>query len=572
MAVASRQGVQKAPTGIEGLDEVTGGGLPRERTTLVCGGPGCGKTLFGVQFVVRGALDHGEPGVIVAFEESADALAENVASLGWDLDDLVARGLLAVDYMRVAASEIVETGAWDLDGLLIRLAGAIEQVGAKRVVIDSVELLFAALGDERLLRSELRRVFDWLGERGVTAIVTGERGTGSLTRHGLEEYVSDCVIFLDHTVVEQVSTRRLRIVKYRGSGHGSDEHPFLIDAGGISVAPVSSMRLEHRAAVERVATGIEDLDTMLAGGVYRGSTVLIAGPPGTGKTTFATTFLAAACERGERAMMFAFEEAPEQIIRNMGSVGLDLAAPLEAGLLQIVAARPAAFGLEGHLARLHQEIAAFAPSAVVFDPVSSLHGQAFAVEAMLARLIDFGKTQGITALLTALVGDGESPRLGISSVMDTWIELSNRQHGGERNRGVSVVKSRGTAHSNQLREFRMTDAGVVMASPYGRPGGVLMGAERLAEELAAQTAVAEKREALEARQRRWARRRAEVKAQIERLELELEIEGEEVDQQLRQVRARDKERAELESALVAERLGGAPPADPSPNDSAGGLA
>ena len=337
--------LSKAPTGIPGLDEVTDGGLPRGRTTLLCGGPGCGKTLMAMQFLVRGAVDGGEPGVFVAFEESPAELAENVASLGWDLKDLQARGLLAIDHIRISEGEIVETGAWDLEGLFIRLGAAIDSVGANRVVLDTVEALFGPLGDELTLRSELRRLFRWLNDRGVTAIVTGERGEGTLTRHGLEEYVSDCVVLLDHRVHDQISTRRLRVVKYRGSHHGPDEYPFLIDRNGFSVLPVSSMGLDHDASSERVSTGVGELDRMLDGGVYRGSSVLLSGTPGSGKTTLGARFLEAGCERGERGMLFAFEESPAQIARNMRSVGIDVQRWVDAGMLRIVSARPAAYWL-----------------------------------------------------------------------------------------------------------------------------------------------------------------------------------------------------------------------------------
>ena len=329
--------VLKVPTGIAGLDEMTDGGLPRSRTTLLFGGPGCGKTLMGVQFLVRGALDFAEPCFLIAFEESPLELAQNVSSLGWDLADLQARELLAIDHIRIADDEVLETGDWDLEGLFIRLGLAIDSVDAKRVVIDTVESLFGPLGNEVLLRAELRRLFRWLNDRGVTAIVTGERGEGMLTRHGLEEYVSDCVILLDHRVQDQISTRRLRVVKYRGSHHGPDEYPFLINRKGFSVLPVSSMGLAHGASSERVSSGIGEVYRMLAGsGYYRGSSVLISGTPGSGKTTLAARFLEAGCERGERGLLFAYEESPAQIARNMRSVGIDLQHWLEEGTLQIV--------------------------------------------------------------------------------------------------------------------------------------------------------------------------------------------------------------------------------------------
>ena len=478
-------GLSKARTGIAGLDEVTDGGLPRARTTLLCGGAGCGKTLMSLQFLVRGALDDGEPGAFIAFEESPAELAQNVASLGWDLADLQERGLLALDHVRVAASDIQETGEWDLDGLFIRLGLAIDSVAAKRVVLDTVEALFGALGNEAILRRELRRLFRWLNDRGVTAIVTGERGEQTLTRHGLEEYVSDCVIVLDHRVHEQISTRRLRVVKYRGSHHGPDEYPFLIDREGFSVLPVSSMGLDHGASRERVSTGVSQLDAMLeGGGFYRGTSVLLSGTPGSGKTTLGARFLEAGCERGERGLLFAFEESPAQIVRNMGSVAIDLQRQIDRGLLQIVAARPAAYGLETHLARVRQAVNRFEPSSVVIDPLSSLGGDDYELQSVLSRLIDEFKSRAITALMTTLIRSSFEERagLGVSSVIDTWIDVSNLELDGERNRGVNVLKSRGMGHSNQVREFLITSDGIDIRDVYAGERGVLMGSARRSQE------------------------------------------------------------------------------------------
>ncbi len=541
-------GLSKAPTGIPGLDEVTDGGLPRGRTTLLCGGPGCGKTLMALQFLVRGAVDGGEPGVFVAFEESPAELAQNVASLGWDLKDLQARGLLAIDHIRISEGEIVETGAWDLEGLFIRLGAAIESVGASRVVLDTVEALFGPLGDELTLRSELRRLFRWLNDRGVTAIVTGERGEGTLTRHGLEEYVSDCVVLLDHRVHDQISTRRLRVVKYRGSHHGPDEYPFLIDRKGFSVLPVSAMGLDHDASSDRVSTGVGELDRMLDGGVYRGSSVLLSGTPGSGKTTLGARFLEAGCERGERGMLFAFEESPAQIARNMRSVGIDVRRWVDAEMLRIVSARPAAYGLETHLARLYRAVEEFEPANVVIDPLSALNGEEFQLKAMLSRLIDHFKARQITAVMTTLIRGEFDDRagLGISSVIDTWVDVGNLEIDGERNRGIDVLKSRGMAHSSQVREFQITSQGLYIRDVYAGERGVLMGSARRSQEARDRAQAISRGEELEAKRQQLKSRRSMLEAQIAALHDQLKAEtqmlsseidaGERLERQLEQDR------------------------------------
>lgn len=546
--VAVLDGLSKAPTGIPGLDEVTDGGLPRGRTTLLCGGPGCGKTLMALQFLVRGAVDGGEPGVFVAFEESPAELAQNVASLGWDLKDLQARGLLAIDHIRISEGEIVETGAWDLEGLFIRLGAAIESVGANRVVLDTVEALFGPLGDELTLRSELRRLFRWLNDRGVTAIVTGERGEGTLTRHGLEEYVSDCVVLLDHRVHDQISTRRLRVVKYRGSHHGPDEYPFLIDRKGFSVLPVSAMGLDHDASSDRVSTGVGELDRMLDGGVYRGSSVLLSGTPGSGKTTLGARFLEAGCERGERGMLFAFEESPAQIARNMRSVGIDVRRWVDAEMLRIVSARPAAYGLETHLARLYRAVEEFEPANVVIDPLSALNGEEFQLKAMLSRLIDHFKARQITAVMTTLIRGEFDDRagLGISSVIDTWVDVGNLEIDGERNRGIDVLKSRGMAHSSQVREFQITSQGLYIRDVYAGERGVLMGSARRSQEARDRAQAISRGEELEAKRQQLKSRRSMLEAQIAALHDQLKAEtqmlsseidaGERLERQLEQDR------------------------------------
>jgi circadian clock protein KaiC len=454
----------KSPTGIQGLDEVTGGGLPKGRPTLVCGGPGCGKTLLAVEFLVQGATRYNEPGVFMSFEETAEELAQNVRSLGYDLDDLIGRKKLAVDYVYLERSEIEETGAYDLDGLFIRLADAIDSLGAKRVVLDPIEVLFSGLSDARILRSEIRRLFRWLKEKGMTAIITAERGKGTLTRHGLEEYVSDCVILLDHRVTEQVSTRRLRVVKYRGSVHGTNEYPFLIDDTGISVVPITSAGMDHPASTERVSSGIKGLDQMLGGkGYFRGTSVLISGTAGTGKSSAAGFFASAACQRGERCLFFSFEESQNQIVRNLRSIGMDLERWTAAGLLRIHSARPQ-YGLEMHLAQIYKLVGEFQPQAVVVDPISNFISASTMSEAraMLVRLVDFLKGRGITSVFTNLThGDinVEKTAVGISSIIDTWILLRDTEREGERSGVVYILKSRGMAHSKKVMGFRLTDNG-----------------------------------------------------------------------------------------------------------------
>jgi circadian clock protein KaiC len=477
--------VPKAPTGIQGLDEITGGGLPRGRPTLVCGGPGCGKTILAMEFLMNGARQYDEPGVFLSFEESVEDLELNFASLGFDPHALAARKKLSLDYVRVEPSEIQETGAYDLDGLFIRLGHAIDSIGAKRVVLDTIETLFSGLSDTRVLRAELRRLFNWLRTKGVTAIVTGERGNGGMTRHGLEEYITDCVIMLDHRVVEQNATRRLRVVKYRGSTHGANESPFFIDESGISVLPIASLGLQHRVPVGRLSAGVLGLDEMLGGkGYFRGSSILVSGTAGTGKTSVAGYFVDAACRRGESALYFAFEESAAQITRNLRSIGLDLEPWLRKGLLQIHAARPTTSGLEGHLSAMHRLIEQSRPRVVVVDPISNLIsvGTSFEVKAMLARLIDFMKVKQMTAMFTSLTVDEGHPEgtdMGISSFMDTWLVLRNIEVNGERNRLLDVLKSRGMPHSNQVREFVLTSGGLkVIEAVRDEHGRVLMGSRR----------------------------------------------------------------------------------------------
>jgi circadian clock protein KaiC len=465
-AESQRTTLPKSPTNIQGLDEITGGGLPKGRPTLVCGGAGCGKTLFAMEFLVRGATRYNEPGVFVSFEETEKELTANVASLGFDLATLVERKKLWLEHIHIERGEVEQSGEYDLEGLFIRIHQAIENIGARRLVLDTIETLFSALPNPRMLRSELRLLLRWLKRKGVTAIITAERGDGTLTRQGLEEYVSDCVILLDHRVNDQSSIRRLRIVKYRGSTHGTNEYPFLIDEDGFSVLPVTSLGLNYNSSPKRISTGIPRLDTMLSGkGYYRGSTVLVSGTAGTGKTSIAAQFVEAACRRKERVLYFTFEESPSQLVRNMRSIGIDLGPWLEKGLLQFLATRPTLYGLENHLTTCIKLINKFKPTVVVLDPINSFMAgeNQSEVKSMLLRLVDFLKMNRITAFCTSLTsGDDnlESTDVYISSLMDTWLLLRDIEIGGERNRGLYVLKSRGMAHSNQIREFRLTNHGI----------------------------------------------------------------------------------------------------------------
>lgn len=525
-------GLAKVPTGIQGLDEVTGGGLPRGRPTLVTGGAGCGKTLLGVEFLVHGALDYGEPGVLLAFEESGEELAANVVTLGFDLAQMEADGLLVVDAFRVDPAEMVEAGSYDLDGLFIRLACAVDAIGAKRVVLDTIEVLFGVLRDEATVRSELGRLFQWLKQRGLTAVVTGEKGGSQLTRHSIEEYVSDCVITLDHRITEQISTRRLRVVKYRGSSHGTNEFPFLITDRGLVVLPLTSVGLSHEASNERVLTGVARLDHLLSGGIFRGSSMLVSGEAGTGKTTLAAKALETACERGERALFVSLEESPAQLVRNMASVGIDLKKWMDAGLLQLWATRPSAFGLEMHLATLMRLIEDHQPSIVALDAMGSLwhSGVASDVSSLLTREIDVLKSAGITAVMTSLMsGDHEISGVSVSSLIDTWLQVRNVETNGENNRLLLVRKSRGTAHSNQVREFVMTDAGLDFLDVSSGPDGAVLGSARLVRDAEQRAEAARRVEEVDRRRRLLADHKAAVEAQVNVLRHELAAETHDVE-------------------------------------------
>jgi len=550
----------KSPTGITGLDEITEGGLPKGRPTLVCGSAGCGKSMLGVEFLVHGATQYNEPGVLMTFEELPEDVIANSRSLGFDIENLIAKKKLFVDYVRVERNEIQETGEYDLEGIFVRLNYAIESIGAKRVVLDTIETLFTGLTNAAILRAELRRLFSWLKEKGVTAIITGEKGEGTLTRNGLEEYVSDCVIVLDHRVIDQVSTRRLRVVKYRGSTHGTNEYPFLIGETGFSVLPISSLSLAHDVSSERISCGVPRLDTLLGGkGFYRGSSVLVTGTAGTGKSSLASYFVDAASRRGERSLYFAFEESPQQITRNMRSIGLNLEPWLKKGWLQFHALRPTLYGLETHLAVMHKQIQDFNPQVVVIDPISNLinTGSVAEVRSMLLRLVDYLKSLGITALFTSLSSKGEASleetEVGVSSIMDTWLLLRDIELGGERNRGVYVLKSRGTAHSNQIREFVITSDGIDIQDVYVGPQGVLTGSARLAQEARERAEKMVRQAEIGSKQRQLNRKRAALEAQIAALKAEFEAEAMEAGRVLAQENQLVKQLAMDEIAMGRSR-------------------
>ncbi|QHV00558.1 circadian clock protein KaiC [Synechocystis sp. CACIAM 05] len=527
----------KCPTGIQGFDEITNGGLPQGRPTLICGSAGCGKTLFGVEFLVRGAVEYGEPGVLVSFEESAKEIIQNVASLGWNLQDLVAEEKILIDHIYVEASEIQETGEYDLEALFIRLGYAINKIGAKRILLDTIEVLFSGLENTNIVRAELRRLFHWLKQKGVTAVITGERGDKNLTRQGLEEYVSDCVIKLDQKTVEEVATRTIQVVKYRGSRHSNNEYPFLIEENGISVLPITSLILNHSVSQERISTGIPQLDDMFGGqGYYRGSSILVTGRAGTGKTTLAAFFAQATCLRGERCLYLATEESPQQICRNLNSIGLDLSPYLDSQLLQFDATRPTNYNLEMRLFKIHSWVRNFKPSLVVVDPMSNLitSGNLNQTKNFFMRLIDYLKSQKITVFLTDLTGgnvgyDNEQTEVGVSSLMDTWLELQTLRINGERNRILYILKSRGMAHSNQVREFILSNDGVDLIEAYIGEGQVLTGTQRINQILEEEAIAKRRQQALELSKRNFERKKYLLQAKIDALQMKLASQDEELE-------------------------------------------
>ncbi len=552
-------GLRKSPTGIQGFDEITNGGLPQGRPTLVCGSAGCGKTLFGIEFLVRGAMEFNEPGVFIAFEETAAELTKNVASLGFDLNELCRKKKLALDYIQLDRNEIHETGDYDLEGLFIRLNYAIDSIGAKRIVLDTIETLFGGIPNEAILRSELVRLFRWLKEKGITAVITAERGEGSLTRHGLEEYVADCVIVLDHRIHDQVSTRRLRVIKYRGSLHGTNEYPFLIGETGISVLPVTSLGLTHKAPTSRISTGIPRLDTMLGGqGYYKASSILISGTAGTGKTSLSSSFVEKVCKSGGRCLYFSFEESPSQILRNMKSIGINLDKFVRSGTLRFQNVRPTYYGLEMHLVMIHKAVEDFRPDAVVFDPITNLTvvGSELEVKSTLTRLIDFLKLKQITSVFSSLTTGGQhegTTDVGVSSLMDTWLLLRNIETSGERNRVLYVLKSRGMAHSNQVREFVISRRGIDLVDVYAGDGQVLTGSARVAQEARERAETAVRQEEINRKQRQFERKRKAIEAQMDALRSELEIESEEMQRLLKQEERRDSLAVQTRTTLSKMR-------------------
>jgi len=546
-ASANGKRLEKARSGIVGFDEVTNGGVPKGRPTIVCGGPGCGKTMFAVEFLVRGAMQYGEPGVLMTFEETSEEMTKNVASLGFDLKGLAARKKLVLEYVRIEPSEIEETGEYDLEGLFIRLQHAVDSIGAKRVVLDTVEAIFSGFSNTGMLRAEIRRLFRWLKDRGLTTVVTAEKGEGTLTRYGLEEYVSDCVIFLDHRVTEQISTRRMRVVKYRGASHVADEVPFLIDERGFSVMPSSSMKLNHVVSNERVSSGVKDLDDMLEGkGFYRGSSILVSGTAGSGKSSLAAHFAQQTCRDGERCLYVALEESPAQAMRNMRSIGIDLEKHVRKGLLRFEAWRPTQSGLEMHLLHIHKLVEQHKPASVVIDPLTSLMvGSTNQLHSMLMRLIDFLKTQRITAFFTALTSgrnkEIEESDVGISSLVDTWIFARDVELNGERNRCIHVLKSRGMANSNQIREFMMSKDGIRLLPVYVGSGTVLTGSARLSQEARERAESMLREQTKEEQLRMLHGKRKALETQIEAMRAEFAREEARVTRMTRQEKQREQD-------------------------------
>ena len=546
--------LEKCSSGIEGLDQITEGGLPKGRPTLICGSAGCGKTMFAMQFLVHGA-ENNEPGLFVSFEETQEELEKNFASLGLDLKKLEEQKKFAVEYIYMERSEIEETGEFDLEGLFIRLAYAVEQIGAKRIVLDTIEAIFSGLPNEFILRAELRRLFAWVKTNGLTAIITGERGENTLTRYGLEEYVADCVILLDNPVVNKISTRNLRIIKYRGSPHGYNEYPFLMDEDGISVLPVTSLLLEHEASDQHVATGIESLDIMLGGkGFYKGSSVLVTGASGTGKSSIGAQFAENICKKGEKCLIFAFEESPKQIIRNMKSIGIDLQPYVDKGLLKFHATRPTLYGLETHLVTIHKIVNEFQPDVVVFDPISNLItvGTSDEVKSMLTRLIDFLKSKQITTLSNALTVQNQMESdIGVSSLMDTWINLKSIITNGERNRTIDIIKTRGQYHSNQVREFKLTNNGIKLIDVYLGPAGMLTGSARVSQIAKEKAEKLERQEEIEKKQRVLEQKRKTMEAQITELQAQFESEKLELNKTITQEKLKE-ETIENERNIMAK--------------------
>lgn len=556
---SNQEVLEKSPTGIEGFDQITNGGLPKGRITLLIGGPGTGKTLFAMQFIVDGIREYGEPGVFVAFEETQKKLAENTASLGFKINSLIQQKKMAVDYIYIERKEIEETGEYDLDGLFVRLGYAIDSIGAKRIVLDTLEAIFSGFSQESILRAELRRLFRWLEEKGVTAIVTAERGYETLTKYGLEEYVSDCVIVLDHRITEQISTRRMRIVKYRGSQHGTNEYPYLIAENGFSILPITSVKLDYLSSTDRVSTGVPRLDNMLGGkGFYRGTSILVSGTAGTGKSSLALTFANAACKRGEKCLYITFEESPDQVMRNMKSIGLDLRNWVEKGLLELHAVRSTYYGLETHLVQIHKMVETFNPSIVIVDPITNLITIADPgdVKSMLTRLVDYLKGKHVTAMFTNLshqASPTESTESEISSLMDTWILVRDIELGGERNRGLYVLKSRGMPHSNQIREFLITDKGIDLLDVYVGPNGVLTGSARVAREAEEKAHAVARQNELESLERELERKQKAAESRIAEVQAGLAADEVDLKNKIAEAKLRQKALANERKEMAAYR-------------------
>lgn len=545
--------LEKSSTGIRGLDEITKGGLPKGRPTLICGAAGCGKTMFAMQFLVNGVKNN-EPGLFVSFEETQEELEKNFASLGLDLKTLEEEKKFAVEHIQMELSKIEETGEFDLEGLFIRLAYAIEQIGAKRIVLDTIEAIFSGLPNEFILRAELQRLFHWLKSRGLTAIITGERGENTLTRYGLEEYVADCVILLDNPVLDRISTRNLRIIKYRGSSHGSNLYPFLIDDDGISVLPATSLQLEHEVSTQHISTGIERLDTMFGGkGFYKGSSILVSGASGTGKSSMAANIAANVCKNGDKCLYFAFEESPQQIIRNMNSINIDLQTGVEKGLLRFHATRPTLYGLETHLVNINKIVKEFQPDVVIFDPISNLItvGTAEEVKSMLTRVLDYLKNRLITTISTSLTRGHIETDVGVSSLMDTWIDLKSIETNGERNRTIEIIKARGMYHSNQVREFKLTNSGIKLIDIYLGPSGMLTGAARLSQISKEKAEKLASEQQIERKQREFKQKRRSIEAQIKELNTQLEAEKLELEQIIEQKKL-NEESIEYERNIISK--------------------
>lgn len=545
--------LEKSSTGIRGLDEITKGGLPKGRPTLICGAAGCGKTMFAMQFLVNGVKNN-EPGLFVSFEETQEELEKNFASLGLDLKTLEEEKKFAVEHIQMELSKIEETGEFDLEGLFIRLAYAIEQIGAKRIVLDTIEAIFSGLPNEFILRAELQRLFHWLKSRGLTAIITGERGENTLTRYGLEEYVADCVILLDNSVIDRISTRNLRIIKYRGSSHGSNLYPFLIDDDGISVLPATSLQLEHEVSTQHISTGIERLDTMFGGkGFYKGSSILVSGASGTGKSSMAANIAANVCKNGDKCLYFAFEESPQQIIRNMNSINIDLQTGVEKGLLRFHATRPTLYGLETHLVNINKIVKEFQPDVVIFDPISNLItvGTAEEVKSMLTRVLDYLKNRLITTISTSLTRGHIETDVGVSSLMDTWIDLKSIETNGERNRTIEIIKARGMYHSNQVREFKLTNSGIKLIDIYLGPSGMLTGAARLSQISKEKAEKLASEQEIERKQREFKQKRRSIEAQIKELNTQLEAEKLELEQIIEQKKL-NEESIEYERNIISK--------------------